>query len=206
MTVLVGCYKMVAVPLIELNDASLPSDRSSNDGGGLFNCRRRCRVGGHPPRLARWPIRLYDGAAPIPAPRRCQKAKSRPEPTAGQQANGDPERIGDAGRCSCRADSACTPTSLPVAWSSGSSDATRHSSSVVWRCLLQRDVSTAAGWSLTLFGAEECHDRSSHTCDALRLVAEADAAGMLSGTGTTGAEVRRRPVRGHIRRKCSKES
>jgi hypothetical protein len=57
-----------------------------------------------------------------------------------------------------------------------------------------------------LSGAEECHDRSSHTCDALCLIAEADAAGMLSGAGTTGAEVQRRPVRGHIRRKCSKES
>jgi hypothetical protein len=45
---------------------------------------------------------------------------------------------------------------------------------------LQRDVSTAAGWSPMLSGAEECHDRSSHTCDALRLIAEADARACLA--------------------------
>ena len=37
---------------------------------------------------------------------------------------------------------------------------------------------------------EPCHDWSSHACDALRLGAEAEAAGMLSRAGSTGTETR----------------
>ena len=42
---------------------------------------------------------------------------------------------------------------------------------------------------------EPCHDWSSHACDALRLVAEAEASGMLSRAGSTGINARRQPVR-----------
>jgi hypothetical protein len=41
---------------------------------------------------------------------------------------------------------------------------------------------------------EPCHDWSSHACDALRLVAEAEASGMLSRAGSTGISARRQPV------------
>ena len=40
---------------------------------------------------------------------------------------------------------------------------------------------------------EPCHDASSHACDALRVLAEAEAAHMLSSAGST-ANVHRRPV------------
>ena len=42
---------------------------------------------------------------------------------------------------------------------------------------------------------EPVHDWSSHACDALRLIAEAQAAHMLSRAGTTVHEARRQPVR-----------
>jgi hypothetical protein len=45
MTVLVGCDKMVAIPLIELNDASLPSDRK---------LKRRRRVFQLPASMPSW--------------------------------------------------------------------------------------------------------------------------------------------------------
>jgi hypothetical protein len=42
---------------------------------------------------------------------------------------------------------------------------------------------------------EPCHDWSSHACDALRLIAEAEASGMLNRAGSTGINARRQPVR-----------
>ena len=39
---------------------------------------------------------------------------------------------------------------------------------------------------------EPCHDWSSHACDALRLVGEAEAAGMLSRAGIAGGVIHRR--------------
>jgi hypothetical protein len=42
---------------------------------------------------------------------------------------------------------------------------------------------------------EPVHDWSSHACDSLRLIAEAEMAGMLSRAGSTGIDARRRPVR-----------
>jgi hypothetical protein len=39
------------------------------------------------------------------------------------------------------------------------------------------------------------HDFSSHACDALRVVAEAEMAHMLSGAGSTGTSARRQPVK-----------
>jgi hypothetical protein len=39
---------------------------------------------------------------------------------------------------------------------------------------------------------EPCHDWSSHACDALRLVGEAEAAGMLSRNGIAGGVIHRR--------------
>ena len=40
---------------------------------------------------------------------------------------------------------------------------------------------------------EPCHDASSHACDALRVLAEAEAAHMLSSAGST-PNIRRQPV------------
>ena len=40
---------------------------------------------------------------------------------------------------------------------------------------------------------EPCHDASSHACDALRVLAEAEAAHMLSSAGST-SNIRRQPV------------
>ena len=40
---------------------------------------------------------------------------------------------------------------------------------------------------------EPCHDASSHACDALRVLAEAEAAHMLTSAGST-ANMHRRPV------------
>jgi hypothetical protein len=42
---------------------------------------------------------------------------------------------------------------------------------------------------------EAVHDWSSHACDAVRLIAEAEAAGMLSRAGISGGVARRQPVR-----------
>jgi hypothetical protein len=42
---------------------------------------------------------------------------------------------------------------------------------------------------------EPVHDFSSHASDALRVVAEAEMAHMLSGAGSTGTSVRRQPVK-----------
>ena len=42
---------------------------------------------------------------------------------------------------------------------------------------------------------EPVHDFSSHACDALRVVAEAEMAQMLSGAGSTGTSARRQPVK-----------
>lgn len=42
---------------------------------------------------------------------------------------------------------------------------------------------------------EPVHDFSSHACDALRVVAEADMAHMLSSAGSTGTSARRQPVK-----------
>ncbi|HEY0725862.1 MAG TPA: hypothetical protein VGD41_18080, partial [Pyrinomonadaceae bacterium] len=42
---------------------------------------------------------------------------------------------------------------------------------------------------------EPVHDFSSHACDALRVVAEADMAHMLSSAGSTSTSVRRQPVK-----------
>jgi hypothetical protein len=42
---------------------------------------------------------------------------------------------------------------------------------------------------------EPVHDWSSHACDALRLIAEAEASGMLCRAGSTGLNARRQPVR-----------
>jgi hypothetical protein len=42
---------------------------------------------------------------------------------------------------------------------------------------------------------EPCHDWSSHAADSLRLVSEAEAAGMLSRAGSTGINAHRQPVR-----------
>ena len=42
---------------------------------------------------------------------------------------------------------------------------------------------------------QPCHDWSSHACDALRLIAEAEASGMLGRAGSTGIDARRKPVR-----------
>jgi hypothetical protein len=42
---------------------------------------------------------------------------------------------------------------------------------------------------------EPVHDFSSHAADSLRLIAEAEASGMLSRAGSTGINARRQPVR-----------
>jgi hypothetical protein len=42
---------------------------------------------------------------------------------------------------------------------------------------------------------EPRHDWSSHACDSLRLIAEAEAANMLSRAGSTGTSGRRQPVK-----------
>jgi hypothetical protein len=42
---------------------------------------------------------------------------------------------------------------------------------------------------------EPVHDQHSHACDALRLIAEAEAAGMLSRAGISGGVTRRQPVK-----------
>jgi hypothetical protein len=42
---------------------------------------------------------------------------------------------------------------------------------------------------------EPVHDWSSHASDAIRIIAEAEAAGMLSRAGSTGLSARRQPVR-----------
>ena len=51
----------------------------------------------------------------------------------------------------------------------------------------QRETSTG------LARDERVHDFSSHACDALRLIAEAEMAGMLASAGST-ANIRRQPV------------
>ena len=42
---------------------------------------------------------------------------------------------------------------------------------------------------------EPVHDFSSHACDALRVVAEAEMAHMLSSAGSTGTSTRRQPAK-----------
>jgi hypothetical protein len=42
---------------------------------------------------------------------------------------------------------------------------------------------------------EPVHDWSSHACDSLRLIAESEAAGMLSRAGISGGVTRRQPVK-----------
>jgi hypothetical protein len=44
---------------------------------------------------------------------------------------------------------------------------------------------------------EPCHDWSSHAADSLRLIAEAESAGMLSRAGISGGMTRRQPVKVH---------